>query len=159
MLSMSQSQHMGSVRSIYYTACGGLIVSCAEDKTGIHNYSITSWSPTIIIANYCSWLLVKLWCLSSLQNMYTFKASDCPVAVCAHPSERHILAYATSGTVLINNNVWKSTRSKIQFFIIIIDKITGIDLRNPKLNLFELSKLDEPFTYMEFISNKELIIR
>ena len=35
MFSMSQSQHMGSVRSIRYTACGELIVSCAEDKTGI----------------------------------------------------------------------------------------------------------------------------
>ena len=44
------------------------------------------------------------------------------------------------------------------FIIIIIEKSTGIDLHNPKLNLFELSKL-ESFTFMEFISNKELIIR
>ena len=94
---------------------------------------------------------VKVWCPSSLRSLYTMEVANCPVSVCAHPCEPHILSYTTS-----------SMYNAVLFAVCTIlcaGSITGVDLRSPKVKLFEISGCDKPFTYVEFISSKEVITR
>lgn len=37
--------------------------------------------------------------------------------------------------------------------------IVGVDLRNPKMDLFKIHTSDKPFSYVEFISSKEIVTR
>ena len=88
--------------------------------------------------------------------MYTIKTSNCPLSVCTHPSEPCIFVYATTG---MEHAVTYIHDLLCHCGISIIDTIYGIDLHNSKLNLFELSRCDKPFTYVELVSSSELIIR